>query len=124
MNFYEAVEKIAQKDPRYKPDAYEFVMQALGFTQRKLNRKGHVSGRDLLEGIREFGLDQYGPMVKTVFNHWGVKKTGDFGEIVFNMIENRLMGKSDKDSLDDFQDVYDFEEAFDIKKINTGGGAF
>lgn len=116
MDFYERVEEVAEKDPRYKPDAYEFVMQALWFTQRKLDRKGHVSGKELLAGIREFGLDQYGPLAKTVFQHWGVKTTGDFGEIVFNMVENGLMGKTDKDSRDDFKNVYDFNETFDIKK--------
>ncbi len=115
MDFYEKVEKIAEEDPRYKPDAYEFVMQALWFTQKRLDRKGHISGRELLNGIREFGLDQYGPMAKTVLNHWGIAKTDDFGEIVFNMVENKLMGRTDKDSRDDFKNVYDFDEAFDIK---------
>ncbi len=115
MDFYKKVEEIVEKDPRYKPDAYEFVMQALWFTQRGLDRKGHISGRELLDGIKKFGLDQYGPLVKTVFNHWGVAKTEDFGEIVFNMVENRLMDKTDKDSRDDFKNVYDFNEAFDIK---------
>ena len=118
MDFRRKVEQIIGVDPRYKPDAYEFVMQALWFTQRKLNRRGHISGKELLEGIREFGPDQYGPMTKTVFNHWGVKTTDDFGEIVFNMLESGLMGKSESDCCDDFKGVYDFNEAFDIKKIN------
>lgn len=118
MDFYKEVEEIAEKDPRYKPDAYEFVMQALWHTQKKLNRKGHVTGRELLEGIREFGLDQYGPMAKAVFNHWGINTTDDFGEIVFNMVKNGLMSKTDTDSPDEFKNVYDFQEAFDIRKIN------
>ncbi len=117
-DFRHKVEQIVEVDPRYKPDAYEFVMQALWFTQRKLKRRGHVTGRELLDGIREFGPDQYGPMTKTVFNHWGVMTTDDFGEIVFNMLESGLMGKSESDSRDDFKGVYDFNEAFDIKKIN------
>lgn len=115
MNFYEKIEEIVKKDPRYKPDAYEFLMQALLVTQKKLNRDGHVTGRELLEGIREFGLEQYGPMTKTVFNHWGIRTTGDFGEIVFNMVENGLLGKTEKDSRDDFKNVYDFNDAFDMK---------
>lgn len=116
LDFNRKVEKITKKDPRYKPDAYEFVMQALFFTQRKLNRRGHIAGKELLAGIKECGLEQYGPMTKTVFLHWGIAKTEDFGEIVFNMVQNGLMGKNDSDSRDDFKNVYDFKEAFDSKK--------
>ncbi len=118
-HFYKKVEEILEKDQRYKLDAYEFVMQGLLFTQKKLNRKGHITGRELLEGIREFGLDQYGPMTKTVFDHWGIKTTEDFGKIVFNMIENGLMGKTDKDCLDDFKNIYDFDKAFNIFNIKN-----
>jgi uncharacterized repeat protein (TIGR04138 family) len=115
MDFYKKVEGIVDKDRRYLPDVYEFVMQALLFTQKQLRREGHLTARELLDGIRELGLNQYGPMVKTVFSRWGVKTTGDFGEIVFNMVENGLMGKTDNDSREDFQGVYDFDEAFDVK---------
>lgn len=116
MDFYEKVEEIVKKDPRYKPDAYEFVMQALWFTQRKLKRKGHITGKELLEGIRKLGLELYGPMTKSVFEHWGIKKTEDFGEIVFNMVEDGLMSKTDRDSRNDFKDAYDFKETFDVKE--------
>ena len=92
-------------------------MQALWLTQKKLNRTGHVSGPELLSGIREFGLEQYGPMARAVFKHWGVSTTIDFGRIVFNMISDGVMGKSERDSLDDFKDVYDFKEALDIFKL-------
>ena len=90
VDFYRVIDNITEKDHRYKPDSYEFVMQALWFTQKKLNRKGHITGKELLEGIREFGLEQYGPMTKTVFEHWGIIRTEDFGKIVFNMVENGL----------------------------------
>lgn len=112
-NFDEVVEEIVNKDNRYKEDAYSFVMSALGFTQNKLNRKAHVTGRELLKGIREMSLELYGPMARTVFEYWGIYKTEDFGHIVFNMVNVGLMGKTDKDSLDDFKDVYDFKKAFD-----------
>ena len=117
-DFYVKVEEIIAKDGRYKLDAYTFVMQALWFTQKKIGRQGHVNGKELLQGIREFGLDEYGPMTKTVFNHWGIKNTQDFGEIVFNMIDCGLMRKTEEDSREDFKDVYDFEKAlnaFDSK---------
>jgi uncharacterized repeat protein (TIGR04138 family) len=115
MDFYKKVEEIVEKDPRYRPDAYEFILQALWFTQKKLNKEGHLSGKELLEGVKEFGLDQYGPMTKVVFGHWGVRATEDFGEIVFNMIESGLLGKTDEDSREDFKNVYDFNDAFDSK---------
>lgn len=115
--FYEKLEGIVKKDPRYKTDAYEFLMQALMVTQGKLKRKGHVSGKELLEGIKEYGLDLYGPMAKTVFKHWGITTTDDFGEIVFKMVEWGLMSKTDKDCRDDFKNVYDFDGAFDIFSI-------
>jgi uncharacterized repeat protein (TIGR04138 family) len=113
-DFYKKIEGIVRKDRRYKPDAYEFMMQALWFTQKRLNRSTHVSARELLEGVRDFGLNQYGPMTKSVFEHWGVGATDDFGEIVFNMIESGLMKKSEEDSRLDFKDVYDFEEALNV----------
>jgi len=114
-NFYEKVEKIVEKDPRYKVAAYAFVMLALNYTLSKLDKPRHVSGRELLGGIKEFGLSQYGPMTKTVFEYWGVRTTRDFGEIVFNLVENRLLGKTEEDKLQDFDNAYDFEEEF-VKK--------
>jgi len=117
IDFYQKLEEITEKDRRYQADAYEFVMQAIGFTQKKLNREGHISGKELLEGIREFGLQQYGPLTKAVFERWGIKTTDDFGKIVFNMVENGLVRKTETDSQDDFKDVYHFHEALDIFKV-------
>lgn len=117
INFYDKIKEITDKDPRYHPDAYELVMQTLWWTQKKLKHNGHISGRQLAEGMRDFVLNQYGPLAKTVLNYWGVNSTADFGEIVFNMIGCRMMRKSDEDSLRDFENVYDFEEALDVFKI-------
>jgi len=111
-DFYHLVEEIYASDSRYKPDAYEFIMQALHFTQKKLNRQTHVSGRELSEGIRDFAIEQYGPMVATVFSHWGIRKTDDFGNIVFNLINSKVLSKTDADSIEDFRDVYDFASTF------------
>lgn len=118
-NFYQVVEEICARDSRYKADSYEFVMDALHFTQRTLNRKGHVSGKELLSGIRECALKQYGPMARTVLAYWGITRTEDFGNIVFNMIAEKLFSKTDSDSLADFKDVYDFEQALrhEVKDI-------
>lgn len=116
-DFNKKVEEIIKKDPRYKYDAYVFVMEALWFTQNKLKRKGHVTGRELSEGIRNFAIEQYGPMAKAVFKHWGIRTTEDFGEIVFNMVENGLMSKTEKDSRNDFKNIYGFQEAFDSREL-------
>ena len=100
-------------DKRYDPESYSFVMAGLDYTTKKLRRKGHVSGRELMEGIREYALQQFGPMARSVLEYWGIKNTGDFGEIVFNMINAGLLSKTEQDSREDFNDIYDFESAFD-----------
>jgi len=110
--FLELVEKICMEDKRYKPDAYEFVMLGLSYTQKKLKRKTHVSGNELAEGLRDYAIDQYGPLALRVLAFWGISKTSDFGDIVFNMINKKLLSKTEKDSLSDFKEVYDFQKAF------------
>ncbi|MGE5308613.1 MAG: Minf_1886 family protein [Deltaproteobacteria bacterium] len=112
IDFRLAVEQICARDARYKPDGYEFVMQVLGFTQKKLKRAGHVSGRELAEGARELAIKLYGPMAKAVLNHWGISRTSDLGVIVFNLIESKVLSKTDEDSAADFDNVYDFDNAF------------
>jgi uncharacterized repeat protein (TIGR04138 family) len=111
-DFYQVAEEIYAKDSRYKADSYEFVMQALHFTQARLKKETHVTGKELLEGIRDFAIEQYGPMAKTVLKHWGITKTEDFGNIVFNMINEKILSKTEKDCIGDFKDVYDFDAVF------------
>jgi uncharacterized repeat protein (TIGR04138 family) len=111
-DFRRIVEEIYASNKQYKPDSYEFMMQALYFTQKKLKRQGHVSGKELAEGMREFALKLYGPMAKIVLNHWGIHATADFGAIVFNLIEKKVLSKTESDSAADFENVYDFESAF------------
>ena len=111
-SFYEIIEEICEKDKRYKPDSYEFVMEAVRFSQVKLKKTGHVSGKELLEGIRELAIKKFGPMARSVLQYWGVAKTEDFGNIVFNMIEKKLLQRTESDSPDDFKDVYNFDDAF------------
>ncbi|MDI6704238.1 MAG: hypothetical protein QME40_06180 [bacterium] len=113
VSFLETIQKITEKDTRYKTEVYTFVMEALDFTVSKLKEPRHVTGQELLEGIREYGIKQFGPMTRTVFEYWGVKSTEDFGEIVFNMVDNGLMDKTEHDSKDDFKNGYDFREVFD-----------
>jgi uncharacterized repeat protein (TIGR04138 family) len=118
INFDEELEKIVARDKRYTRDAYIFVREALDHTQKTIGKPArndvprHVSGQQLLAGIREFALQQYGPMTITVLAEWGIKRCEDFGEFVFNMVENSLLAKTDQDSREDFAGGYDFEEAF------------
>ncbi|HWD18312.1 MAG TPA: Minf_1886 family protein [Verrucomicrobiae bacterium] len=116
LNFEEAVAKIVAQDARYQYAAYVFVQEALKHTQKMLGRsssgKAHVGGKELLEGIRGYALETYGPMALTVLEEWGVRSCEDFGEIVFNMIAHNLASKTDSDSREDFRHGYDFIEAF------------
>ena len=110
--FYDLVEEICLQDKRYKPDAYEFLLQGLGFTQRKLKKTAHVSGAQLARGLRDYAINQYGALASSVLSYWGISQTQDFGNIVFNMIEKKLLSKTKEDSLLDFDAVYDFKAAF------------
>jgi len=104
--------EILNRDPRYTLEAYSFVRDGLDFTVRRLKKPRHVSGGELLEGLREFALEEFGPMTKTTLAEWGITCTEDIGEIVFNMVETGLLGKTDEDSRADFAGGYDFTEAF------------
>jgi len=115
--FEEGLALILTKDARYHRDVYLFLREALDFTQKsivKANRGElrHITGQELLAGIREFALAQFGPMAITVLDEWGVKRCEDFGDIVFNMVDIGLLAKTEKDSRDDFHGGYDFEDAF------------
>jgi len=108
----ELLNGILARDPRYTVEAYAFVRGGLDFTVRSLENQRHISGQELLEGIRKFAIGEFGPMTKTVLNGWGIARTEDIGEIVFNMVETGLLGKTDEDSRADFANGYDFDEAF------------
>lgn len=117
INFEEILEKIMSGDSRYHRDGYFFLREALDHTQKIVAKakKGavrHVSGQELLRGIREYALTQFGPMAMTVLEEWGIRSSEDFGEMVFNMVENNLLAKTADDSRADFKNGYDFEEAF------------
>ncbi len=117
VSFEEALGKIQAKAPRYQRDAYFFVREALDHTQKTIGKDArgrirHVTGQELLRGIREYALQQFGPMALSLFEEWGVHGCEDFGEIVFNMVEVGWLARTEKDSRADFQGGYDFEEAF------------
>ena len=117
IGFAEALDSIVASDPRYQRDGYVFLRDALDFTTKQQKKiKGttvrHVAGPELLEGVRQYALKEFGPMVITVFSFWGINRCEDIGHMVFNLIGAGIFGKTDEDSINDFKNVYDFREAF------------
>jgi len=117
INFAEVVEQICEQDLRYASDAYHFVQEGLNHTLKSLKRGGqhthrHVSAQELLHGLRDYALKEYGPMSKAVLNEWGIKATDDFGQIVFNLVASGVLGKNETDSPSDFRNVFTFDDAF------------
>ncbi len=125
MTFFNAkLEEVVRKDARYAYEAYEFVFKALNYTQKLLGReppedpenleavdkRHHVSGPELLEGIRLLALREFGMLARTVLHLWGIDRTDDFGEIVFNLVEAELMSKTPDDCRANFRGVYDLDE--------------
>lgn len=125
--------QLLRDDPRFKIEAYQFVRDALSYAQEILalgvaqptdlseleeededcpKVEAHLTGQQLCEAIRLYAQEQFGLMAKTVLNDWGIQRTGDFGDIVYNLIEIGLMKKSKSDRREDFDDVYDFDTAF------------
>ncbi len=121
QNFLEMVNLIVKEDDRYTREAYGFLKEALDFTMDKERKRmgkavsktqRHVTGQELLEGVREYALEQFGPMAYTVLTSWGLERCEDFGEMVFNLIEYGVFSKNEDDTKEDFAAIYDFEEAF------------
>ena len=118
FDYNEVLEIILAKDSRFPREAYQFVREGLDYTQHKMARMSgakeprHVTGRELTDGMRQYALETYGPMARLLLNDWGIHATEDFGEIVFNLVENNLLAKTKNDSREDFAGGFDFEEAF------------
>ena len=117
IGFAEALDAVVDTDVRYHRDGYIFLRDALDFTTKQQKKvKGvsvrHVTGPELLDGVRQYALKEFGPMVMTVFDSWGIDSCEDVGHMVFNLIGAGIFGKTEQDSIEDFKNVYDFEEAF------------
>lgn len=127
-----AMEKLLQRDSRYKLEAYIFVRDALAYAHRNLpvSSQGvaaeaeegvsaedevarHLTGQQLCEACRRYALDQYGYLARMVLSSWGLRSTSDFGDVVYNLIDIQHMKKSESDRREDFDNVYAFEEAFE-----------
>jgi uncharacterized repeat protein (TIGR04138 family) len=107
------VDAAAASDGRYEKYAWRFVLSGVESTVDMMRADGHISGEDLLEGLKVIATRQFGPMAKEVLNHWGVYTTRDLGNIVFGLIGAGLLLGSEKDSIEDFDDVFDFRRVFE-----------
>jgi uncharacterized repeat protein (TIGR04138 family) len=124
---YQEIDDVVRRDPRYAYEAYVFLFEALQHTLQQLERSPspdmpvdehhHVTGPELLEGVRELALREFGLMARTVFHMWGIDTTADIGELVFNLIEAGLMSKTSDDDRMDFVNVYNLDEALSNYRI-------
>ena len=118
--FWDSIRPIAG---RYPPAAFSFVLEGLRHTVRSVRageaaevgaegESRHISGQELCLGLRDFAIDQYGLLARAVLVSYGISRTEDFGRIVFILVEAGLMRKTEEDHIEDFEHVFDFDEAF------------
>jgi len=108
-----SIDDIVSEDSRYSAAAIRFVYEGLDYTIKKLAAKpGHVSGQMLCEGLKRLALEKWGRLAMLVLNSWQVHTSRDFGEIVYLMIRHEWMSAQPTDTIDDFNDLYDFETVF------------
>lgn len=129
----QAMRNLLEEDPRFKIEAYQFIRESLQYAHEHLDLilvddsgavaadepssagSRHLTGQQLCEACRLYAIEQYGYLAKMVLENWGIHSTSDFGELVYNLIRIEQMRKSDTDRREDFDDVYDFEDAFEPK---------
>ena len=115
------LEEIVAEVGLYPREAFKFVQAGLSHTVDKIHAEladdpdanRHVTGQQLCEGLRDYALNEWGLLAGTVLRRWGIQGTYDFGRIVFALVDNKHMAKTDEDTIEDFRNVYDFKTAFD-----------
>ena len=115
-----SLDEIINEDGHYPPEAFAFLHEGLGRAVRAIHgdeagKPQHVTGQQLCQGLRDFAVERWGMLARTVLAKWNIHETLDFGNMVYLLIKHGHMKKTDEDSLDDFRDVYDFDEAFAAK---------
>jgi uncharacterized repeat protein (TIGR04138 family) len=111
----EILDHILEIDGRYPRRAYLFVMEAVSYTVEKLPERRHITGKELSLGIRDFAIERFGIAAKLVFEEWNITKTRQFGDIVFNLVNEGLLRKTEEDAIEDFDEVFDFTTAFEVE---------
>ncbi len=109
----DVLDRLRERYPRYRETAYLFILAALHHVLEQLPHPRHISGPELADGVRELAIHRFGPMARTVLQHWGIERTDDMGEIVFALVEAGILLKQDEDSPSDFEALYDFEDVFE-----------
>ena len=115
-NYEDVIRDLIKEEPRFTADAYGFVQEALAYTVKMLDRERalsrNISGPELLEGVRKYAIEEYGPLAKTVLNTWGLTRCEDIGDVVFHLVAKGILRKTEEDSPRDFANGYDFDTAF------------
>lgn len=123
-SFSQAVSEIHKKDSRFHPDSYHFLREVLDHTVKEIvereKKPRHINGAELMYGFRDYALREFGPMAKTLLKEWGITKTRDVGDMVFNLIDVQIFSKEEGDSRSDFDRIYNFKEAFDTPYLPKG----
>jgi uncharacterized repeat protein (TIGR04138 family) len=109
----EVLDRLRERNPRFHETAYLFVLSALHHVIKGLEEPRHISGRELAEGVRDLAIERFGPMARTVLEHWGIRATADLGDVVFALVECGVLIKQDDDLIEDFLDVFDFDDVFE-----------
>ena len=117
----DVLDRLREREPRFHEAAYIFVLSALHHVLRRLPEPRHISGRELAEGLRDLALERFGPLARTVLEHWGIHASEDVGAVVFALVETGVLIKQEEDDPQDFTGVFDFSEAFD--RYRWGGAA-
>ena len=107
------LERLRERYPQFHESSYIFVLSALHYVIAHLPQPRHISGRELAEGVRDLALDRFGPLARTVLEHWGIRTTQNVGDVVFALVESGVLIKQDEDGPEDFRDVFDFDDAFE-----------
>ena len=110
------ISKIAEEDGRFSKEGFLFILAALEYTLSKLPERRHLTGVEFSRGVAEYAREQYGYLAKTVLNNWGITRTLDYGDIVYLLINESLMSKTEEDKKEDFGEVYDFDDEFNWEK--------
>lgn len=106
--------RLQERNPRFHGKAYLFLLSSLHHVMEELDRPRHISGGELAKGVRDLALDRFGPLARTVLEHWGIHRTEDLGDIVFALVDCGILIKQPEDRREDFRGVFDFEEAFEL----------
>jgi len=113
--FWEAVKRIREKDGRFKPDAYSFVMESLDHTLPGLGEQRHVTAEELLRGLCDHAKERFGLLAHTVCESWGIASAGDIGRIVYQLVDAGVLSKQESDRYEDFDQKYDLKEILEEK---------